>query len=159
MEEIWRDIDGCNGRYAVSTHGRVRGPQGKILKSGSSRGYPIINISGRGTIAVHLLVALAFLPLRKENVNHKDGDKTNNHLSNLEFCTRSENQQHAVNLGLKSQARKVLMIDPTSGNELEFPSCGAASRHLGGGASRSSKISKCARGETPRYLGFEWRYV
>lgn len=125
--EIWKDIPGYEGRYQVSDFGNVRSVarkvqgvakngrvyrrslKGKALAPGYCRGYLIVNLSGHGTVAVHLLVARAFLlkPLHAENVNHVDGVKANNNLANLEWCTKSHNQRHAVSTGLKSQARSV----------------------------------------------------
>lgn len=83
--------------------------RGTVLRPGDCRGYPIVNLSGYGTIAVHLLVARTFLQKQAdaEDVNHRDGVKANNALVNLEWCTKSRNQQHAVELGLKTQAKAV----------------------------------------------------
>ena len=127
MSEVWRDIPGYEGLYQVSNLGHVRsldrrvravskagreyqrGVKGRVLAWGLSRGYPIVNIPPDGTIAVHLLVARAFVPGEQpgHEVNHKDGVKTNSAASNLEWVTKSRNQQHAVEAGLKSQAIRV----------------------------------------------------
>ena len=65
------------------------------------KGYVKVRIDKKDYF-VHRLVAIAFLvnPENKETVNHIDGDKSNNHVSNLEWCTRSENTQHAYDIGL-----------------------------------------------------------
>lgn len=127
MTEVWRDIPGYEGRYQVSDQGRVRSVdryvrgvskkgaeytrklKGVVLRTGDCRGYLIVNLSPTGTIAVHILVARAFVPgeVRGYDVNHKDGVKTNNTAGNLEWVTKGRNQQHAVEAGLKSQAIKV----------------------------------------------------
>lgn len=64
-------------------------------------GYSKVKINLKNEF-VHRLVAIAYLdnPENKETVNHIDGDKSNNHISNLEWCTRSENTQHAYDIGL-----------------------------------------------------------
>ena len=125
--EVWRDVAGFEGRYQVRDQGRVRslprvvpsksrwgctGPRnmpGKVLAPGNCRGYLIVNVHTKGTIAVHLLVARTFLEcnIPDAQVNHIDGVKTNNALSNLEWVTRTDNQLHAVATGLKTQAVRV----------------------------------------------------
>ncbi|CAB5079545.1 NUMOD4 [uncultured Caudovirales phage] len=131
--ENWKDIPGFEGRYQVSDLGRVRSlPRlvrsvskrgleferpvgGVILRPGSCRGYLIVNLSGRGTIAVHLLVARAFLPCEELGlqVNHIDGIKAHNQRINLEWVTIKENQDHAVTTGLRKQSMPVK--DPATG--------------------------------------------
>ena len=102
MTEEWREVPGYS-RYLVSDLGNVRNRQKFIhMKlSLTTWGYKQVNLCKNGkqkTFTVHKLVAMAFLGERpKENngraydVNHKDGDKTNNALSNLEYITKKEN--------------------------------------------------------------------
>ena len=102
MNEQWRDIP--NTLYSVSDQGRVASQHrgGRVLKPAPDRGgYPYVVLSdghgGKRTVKVHQLVAAAFLgprPTPKHQTNHIDGIKTNNHASNLEWCTPSENQRH-----------------------------------------------------------------
>lgn len=125
--ETWKDIPGFEGSYQVSDLGNVRSlsrqvrtiahgveavrvMSGKVLRSGDCRGYRIVNLAGKGTIAVHRLVALAFLPNRNESVNHINGNKTDNRAINLEWLSLSDNQRHAVATGLKKQAKPVKSV-------------------------------------------------
>ena len=119
MQENWKDVVGYEGYYKVSDKGRVMTVAREFIKSngrkcivkeqilsqGVVRGYKCVDlkVSGnRKTMRVHRLVAMAFIgEPNKEMVNHKDGNKTNNILSNLEWATRSENELHAYNTGLK----------------------------------------------------------
>lgn len=114
MAERWRPV--LSGFYEVSDAGRVRrlAPArnthpGRALKLKiNSHGRPSLTYSirnKRGTIVVHQLVARAFIgacPPGHE-VNHKDGDKTNNRADNLEYVTNAENNDHAVRLGLHAR--------------------------------------------------------
>ena len=100
-KEIWKDIEGFPG-YQVSTLGRVRNKKtGHIRKlSTDVVGYKSTTLYCENkpkTVRVHTLVANAFLGKRPRNydVNHIDGDKTNNNINNLEYCSRSDNVLHA----------------------------------------------------------------
>ena len=108
MNEIWRDVAGYEGLYQVSSLGRVRSfhKDGRVLKPGSKEGYLFVNLYRKGNVKnckIHRLVAAAFIsnPLNKPEVNHIDGNPSNNHADNLEWATRAENQRHAVATGLK----------------------------------------------------------
>lgn len=109
MEE-WKQIDRYPN-YWVSTYGRVYSvKRGIILKPfHDSWGYLNVvlrNENGGHTTKVARLVALAFIPnpCNKEQVNHIDGDKENNHVENLEWATCSENIRHAVATGLNDHS-------------------------------------------------------
>lgn len=119
MEEIWKDIEGYEGKYQVSNLGRVkslkrkcnvlngyRTVNEKILNLNKNRyGYVTVNLSKNNKnkiCTIHRLVATAFIPNpeNKPQVNHIDGNKTNNIVENLEWVSKEENMQHAVNTGL-----------------------------------------------------------
>lgn len=112
--EQWREIPGSNGRYEVSDHGRVRSyryhkkwhidplyNRHYICKIGYV--YYRLRIDGADrNHAAHRLVMLAFVGPSDLDVNHKDGDKQNNCLDNLEYMTALENTRHAIEvLGLR----------------------------------------------------------
>ena len=106
--EPWKDIEGFEG-YQVSMKGRIRslkGKEPKILKFGSGTGgYLKVDLRKDNktyTKRVHKLVAETFIPNPegKTEVNHINGDKTDNRYFNLEWVSRSENIKHAVNTGL-----------------------------------------------------------
>lgn len=110
MEEIWKQIDDGYGQYQISTFGRVRSlkrKNEKILSLDKDRnGYMNVKLSKDGVIQkfkVHRLVALAFIanPDNLPEINHKDGNKANNCINNLEWTTRSQNMKHAYDTGLK----------------------------------------------------------
>lgn len=118
MEEIYKDIIGYEEYYQVSNMGNVRRMKayrgtyvGRILKPRlASCGYQIVKLSTptKGQdYKLARLVALHFIPNpeNKREVNHIDGNKLNNHASNLEWNTRSENQKHAFRTGLQKIKR------------------------------------------------------
>lgn len=96
MEEEWKEING----YKISNYGRVINNKGYELKNTPDKsGYVVCKINlGNGIIrGMHRIVATAFIP-NPENlpeVNHIDGDKSNNRVDNLEWVSRKENQYHA----------------------------------------------------------------
>ena len=110
MNEIWKDINGYNGSYKISNFGRVKSikyDKEIMLKCWlNSFGYCIVNFSQNGTrknYRVHRLVAEYFIDNINslKEVNHIDGNKQNNNVSNLEWCTRQENLKHAHKIGLR----------------------------------------------------------
>lgn len=117
MKEEWRDIFGFEGRYQVSNTGKVRGlvsanngrklfnTKPHELRSVDNKGYRrvvLLDDSGkRCNRSVHRLVAAAFIgDCTDMQINHKDGNKTNNNVENLEICDQSYNTIHAYKLGL-----------------------------------------------------------
>ena len=126
MEEIWKDIKGYEGLYQVSNLGNVKSlpkirntgllnaksykTKEKILKTGGKRYEIVVLYKNKKpkTFPIHKLVAEYFLenPNNYYCVNHKDGNKLNNNIENLEWCTISENTKHAYDLGLKKAVNR-----------------------------------------------------
>lgn len=107
----WKIIDKYDRQYAISKDGKVRSLlSGKLLVSSQDKnGYPVVSIKDSNGIShyiqIHRLLAESFIPNpeQKKTVNHKDGNKLNYDLSNLEWATHSENIKHAYDNGLMSQ--------------------------------------------------------
>lgn len=115
MNEVWKDIKGFPG-YQVSDRGRVRNKErGNILKPIPDKdGYFRVHLStDKNVRRVHRLVAETFIdnPENKEYVNHLDGDKTNNTVGNLKWCTANENNFHAVYTELRSMGKPVKILE------------------------------------------------
>ena len=118
-DETWKPIYEYEGLYEVSSYGGVRSvdrvivrtrrgtshclqQKGKVLKPMKSWDYLAVELRGKA-VKIHKLVANCFIPNpeNKPQVNHIDGNKYNNNATNLEWCTHSENMQHALRTGLR----------------------------------------------------------
>lgn len=110
MEEIWKDIEGYNGKYQISNMSNVRriGYLGSIYKLDcgiANNGYKRVSLRIGNKIKyfnIHRLVAVSFIPNIKNEkwINHKNGIKTDNSIENLEWCSPSYNLKHARDNGL-----------------------------------------------------------
>lgn len=116
--EIWKDIEGYEGLYQVSNKGRVKslnykrtGKEGILSSSPTSSGYLIVNLcknKKQKPFYIHRLVAKAFLPNPNNlpQVNHKDENKENNTVYNLEWCTAKYNNNYGTHNERSSISRK-----------------------------------------------------
>lgn len=111
--EIWKVIDFIENvsGYEISSEGRLRDNKGTMFFGNKhSSGYVCVNINEK-SYRMHILVAKAFIPNpeNKPHVNHKDGVRDNNKLTNLEWVTRSENMKHAYDTGLNKRKTKLVI--------------------------------------------------
>ena len=182
MREEWRPVVGYEGLYEVSNMGRVKSVErmkwnGKgyqkiperILKTIENIwGYLLVNLYQDGKMkscSVHRLVATAFLPnpYNLPVINHRDENKQNNIVSNLEWCTYSHNNTYndrAKKIGEKQRndpkrSKSVIGIDRITGLIVEFPSTMEAERKLG---IAHSHICACCKGKLKSAGGFYWYY-
>ena len=156
--EQWRPVRGFP--YDVSNAGRVRNAKtGLVLCQGKgSNGYLALHLGRAVQFRVHRLVAEAFLPNPegKAHVNHRDGTRSNNAVSNLEWVTASENHKHAhafLPRKVHSKVRAVVLSDASG--EMIFPTVSSAARVMGvvdgSVASAASRMHK-VHGYAVRYV-------
>jgi len=177
--EIWKDVKGYEGIYKVSNLGNVKRLIGvqckkertlKVVDNGS--GYLGVSLCKNSKAIreyVHRIVAISFLTndKEKEEVNHIDGIRTNNKLSNLEWVTRSENHKHrydvlgqrGVNYGKTGEknwrSKKVYKLDLNNNILQEYPAVMEAMRITG---INEASIRGCIYGKQETAGGFKWKY-
>ncbi len=180
MEELWKDIEGYEGLYQISNMGRVKSlarpckgfgfkfTVDRILSQKcNSNGYKEILLSKEGkhkTVSVHRLVAIAFLPNpdKLPMVNHKDENKSNNCIDNLEWCTAKYNANYGTHVArmrekLVSKSKSVYQIDKQCGMIIRWWDCAeAAGKKL---KICPSYIRQVCKGIYMSAGGFAWRYA
>ena len=172
MEEIWMDIKDYEGLYVISNYGRVKNNKGIIKKPQKNRnGYLYIDLwkDNKGKkILLHRLVANHFLlnPDNYPEVNHKDENKLNNCVDNLEWCDHTYNNNYGTK---KERLRKSLLNNPSSkpvvqydlnGKEVSrFPSVQEAGRILNLTKGQMNCIYLCCNHKLQTSCGFIWKYA
>lgn len=177
MEEIWKDIEGYEGLYQVSSLGRVRScerivkrkdygdvlrPQQILKQYDNGTGYlRVVLYDNRHKSKkhyIHRLVAEVFVknPLCLPNINHKDENKHNNNASNLEWCT----QKYNINYGTRTDRMRISQGLPVVGTniisgEKVFLRCIADAKKIG---LNPVVISRCCKGNGKTSGGYKWEY-
>ena len=174
MTEIYKDIKDLEGLYQVSNFGNVlslnyhRSGKPKLLKPRKIKGgYLQVLFCKNGEMKnylVHRLVAETFLPNPNNfpEVNHKDEDKTNNSVENLEWCDGKYNQNYGTRNERISKAntngklsKPVLQFSKTGELIREWPSTQECSRN----GFNQSAVAECCQGKRKSHKGFKWQYA
>ena len=177
--EIWKDIEGYEGMYQVSSMGRVRSlnryvrrrngnmmlVKERIIKPFVNRGYIYVTLSKDGkqpNLKVHRLVASAFLKntFNYPDVNHKDENTANNHVENLEWCSKKYNRSYGtLNARMRAthraNGRKITRYN-LDGSVSKVYECTIDAERDGFGR---RAIYRCAEGKYRTYKGFVWRFA
>ena len=177
MNEIWAPVPQFENCYFVSTTGKIYSTYShKLLRPEIQENYCYVKLRHKGCkpkkLAVHRIVAFAFLdnPLNKEEVNHIDGNKSNNNISNLEWATRKENVNHAISHGLRPAGvvcvRKKGKDNPLSkpvyqcslqGEILARYNCASEAAEING--YNTSSIRSCCGKVHKTYKHYIWKYA
>lgn len=159
-----KPIKGYEGLYAISEEGRVANCKTGFFLSGSvnSHGYRVVSLTKDGKktdCKLHRLLATAFIPNPNnfECVNHIDGDKLNNSLDNLEWCTKRRNNQHArEELSLDFSEKPVVQSTLDDKVIAIWANARVAATFVNGNA---SCISNCCRGTAASAYDYLWEYA
>lgn len=153
-DEIWKEIQGFEGQYAVSDKGNVKNLKNGRIFTGNYNGlgYKQVTLKGKKHL-IHRLTALAFIPNPNNLpcINHKNERKDDNNVSNLEWCTASENQRHSAHQ--KSCRINQLTLD---GKLVKvWQSSKQIERETG---YSQGNIIQCCRGKKRSAYGYRWEY-
>ena len=164
--ERWMPIDGWEDKYAVSDTGKVKNIiSGKMVSQHDNGvGYKKVQlwrdgVGGRHAY-VHRLVASAFLPDKgnRTEVNHRDGNSSNNAVENLEWVTSSENTKHAVYRGALcswgNRSKPIEARNIATGEVIRFATISEAEKALG-----SRHITDVLKGKRHQCKGYDFRYL
>lgn len=172
-KEIWKDIVGYEGKYQISNYARVKSLKRKrpgdgyilkerLLKPGLMKvGYYSVALwknCKQKTFHIHRLVAKYFIPnpKGKREVNHIDGNKTNNLLSNLEWVTPKENCRHAQKTGLVKNRKPVIQLN-LDGSFVKRWDCVMDCERAD--ISNNSLIVRVLKKRGKTSGGFRWKYA
>ncbi len=173
--EIWKEINGYENLYEISNTGKVKSLRyNKILSGGySGFGYLLVHLvkdSKKKQKYIHKLVAEAFIPNEdnKPQVNHIDGNKTNNNVDNLEWVSFSENNKHAYKTGLKKSSKgknndySRSLMTPINQYDLDgnFIKRWNSQREITNELNiPQQNISLCVRGKRNKTHNYIWKYA
>lgn len=170
MKEIWKDIKGYEGIYQISTMGRVKSLRRNIILKNqiASNGYEMVKLytnNSKKDYSIHRLVANAFIenPDNLPQVNHRDENKTNNCVENLEWCTPKYNYNYGTinirksqkQLNDKNKSKVVLQYTKDGCFIKEWKSIRDIQRMTG---YDKGYISKCCRGKYAYAYSYIWKY-
>lgn len=164
MKEVWRPIKGFESLYEVSNQGRIRNRKGKVLQHNLDKyGYPRVTLWKQGKpkcCLIHRAVAEAFCnnpnPKEFNQVNHKDEVKTNNKVSNLEWCDSAYNHEYGtrnVRAGLSKGIPVVAEVIET-GEVEHYRSMKEAATYLG---VTNAHICQAVHGKRNYAYGRRWK--
>lgn len=164
---MWRNINGYEGIYQVNEKGEVKNVISGTLRKPQKRanGYLFVALYKNGVPScksIHRLVAEAFIENEEGYpiVNHKDENKVNNNVSNLEWCTYSYNSTYKnAHKGAEESHKKPVVQMGENGEELAvYDSVTSAAYAIGVGKNARPNISSVCLGKHERAYGYKWKF-
>lgn len=164
-EEIWKDIEGYENKYQVSSLGRVKSLKRNLIMKETNHhcGYLKVELYKDGIgkkIFVHRLVAKAFIsnPNNLPEVNHIDENKKNNNVNNLEWCNSKYNSNYGTRLFRKAESKKKKVLQYSLDVKLikEWKSATDIQKETG---FEKGSIGRCCRNQQYQAYGYIWRYA
>lgn len=174
-EEVWKVIPRYNGAYLVSNYGNVKSKErycyhgdkpwlvkerllSKVIGHSGYVEYQITYDKKHRSEKAHRLVAEAFIPNpeNKPFINHKDGNKQNNCVENLEWCTNQENIQHAYHNHLINRCKRVAQYDLNMNLIRIWETSGDIEK---AGIATHSHINEACCGKRKQHHGYIWKYL
>lgn len=164
MEKTITWVPGYESIYQISSDGKVWNVKSGATLRGNvnSHGYVVVSLTKDGVkkdCKLHRLLALAFLPNPNDFdcVNHKDGDKLNNSLDNLEWCTKGYNNRHArEQLGIDFSAKPVCQTTMSGDFVALWANLSQAAKSVG---VTSACVSRCCEGHANSAGGYRWEFA
>lgn len=173
MADTWSKINGFSN-YSVSKNGKIRNDKSGNIKTPikGTNGYYNVDLYENGQrtkVRIHRVVGETFIdnPEHKTQINHKDGNKLNNNVENLEWVTPSENMRHAFDTGLSKPSRSMLgKSNPNAGRHgkpvriietgEEFSSIIECEKAING---NNRHICDCLSGKQRTHRGYHFEYI
>ena len=161
--EVWKDVVGYEGLYQVSNYGNIKNSKNIIMKQQTTKdGYFSVALSKNNKqkrYQAHRIVAIAFIDNKCQypEINHKDENKKNNYVSNLEWCTKEYNRYYGTGQA-RNNTKKLKPVNQIKDGHIVKWYDSAKSAEIKTGINKQH-IGDCCRGKRKTAGGYNWRFA